>query len=166
MSKPRAPWEHEGGFTLTEVMVTIIIMGIVFAIASSMWFGAIESRKVDSATNQVAADLRLVHSKATNRLADYSFVTPAATVPAGVIPLSTYDTGPTGGTLVLNRLPDRTEIAVATNIRFKADGTAEVISGPPSVSGTITITVRSAKDPANNHTIQINTATSRVKVVP
>ena len=61
-------WEDERGFTLIEVMVTIIIMGIVFAIASSTWFGAIESRRVDSATNQLAADLRQAHTRATNRL--------------------------------------------------------------------------------------------------
>src|SRR5215207_415518 len=61
--------EDERGFTLIEVIITIIIMGIVFAIASSSWFDAIESRKVDSATNQLVADLRQAHSKATNRLA-------------------------------------------------------------------------------------------------
>ena len=31
--------EDERGFTLIEVMLTIVIMGIVFAIASSTWFG-------------------------------------------------------------------------------------------------------------------------------
>ena len=64
--------EDERGFTLIEVMVIIIIMGIVFAIASSTWFGVVESRRVDSATNQLAADLRLAHTSATNRLVDAS----------------------------------------------------------------------------------------------
>jgi prepilin-type N-terminal cleavage/methylation domain-containing protein len=58
----------ERGFTLPEVLVVIVLMGIVFAIATSTWFGVIESRRVDSATNQVASDLRLAHSAATNRL--------------------------------------------------------------------------------------------------
>jgi len=62
--------EDERGFTLVELMLVILIMGIVFAIASSTWFGAIESRKADSATNQVLADLRHANSKATNRLED------------------------------------------------------------------------------------------------
>src|SRR5215207_9674499 len=44
-------------------------MGIVFAIASSMWFGAIDSRRVDSGTNRLTADLRQAHSRAINRLA-------------------------------------------------------------------------------------------------
>ena len=68
-------WEDERGFTLIEVIVTIIIMGIVFAIASSIWFGVVESRRVDSATNQLAADLRLAHTRATNRLEDWQAVT-------------------------------------------------------------------------------------------
>lgn len=62
------PWEDGRGFTLVEVMVTIILMGIVFAIASSTWFGVVESRRVDSATNQIASDLRLANATATNRL--------------------------------------------------------------------------------------------------
>src|SRR5829696_6760296 len=43
-------------------------MGIVFAIASSTWFGAIDSRRVDTGTNRLAADLRHAHSRAINRL--------------------------------------------------------------------------------------------------
>ena len=152
--------EDERGFTLAELLITIIIMGIVFAIASFSWVDAIESRRVDSATNQVTVDLRTVHSKATNRLADYSFVAPASAVPPGVDPLSTYETGPTDGTLVFNRLPDGTQIAAATNIKFKGDGSAQVISGANP------ITVGSSKDAANNHTIDVNIATSRIKVVP
>jgi len=141
-------------------------MGIVFAIASSSWFRAIESRKVDSATNQVAADLRLAHSQATNRLADSFFVTPTAgPVPAGLDPLATYDVGPTG-TIAFDTLPEGSKISVATNIKFKADGTTEVVSGPPPVGGIITITVISSTDATNDHDIEINTATSRISVVP
>ena len=60
--------EDERGFTLVELMLVIIVMGILFAIASSTWFGAVESRRVDSATSQLAADLRQAHSRAINRL--------------------------------------------------------------------------------------------------
>ena len=88
--------EDEHGFTLSEVLVTFILMGILFGIASSVLFGVAEGRRVDSATNQVVADLRLAHSQATNRLTDTSFVVPADTVPAGVDPLSTYQVGPPG----------------------------------------------------------------------
>ena len=79
--------EDERGSTLIEVMVTIVMMGIVFAIASSTWFGVVESSRVDSATNQLAADLRLAHTSATNRLEDWQVVLAADS--------STYAIGPT-----------------------------------------------------------------------
>ena len=158
MTGRQGPWEDERGFTLTEVMVVVIIMGIVFAIASSTWSNIVEVRQVDAATNQVAADLRLAHSRATNRLADQNFVAPSGTVPVGVDALSIYQTGPTG-TLVTNRLPDGTQIAAATTIVFKADGSAQVTGANP-------ITVRSSSDTSNNHTIEVNTTTSRIEVVP
>jgi type II secretory pathway pseudopilin PulG len=146
------------------LVLVILLMGVVLAIASSSWLGAIQSRKVDSATNQVASDLRFAHSQATNRLADSNFTTPDPTPPAGAVPLSTYEIGPAGA-VASDRLPSGSQISVATNIKFKADGTAEVVSGPAPVGGFITVTVRSSTDATKNHDIQINTATSRVRVV-
>lgn len=56
------------GFTLVEVMTTIVIMGILFSIATFSWQNAVEGRSVDSAANQVLADLRLLNTTATSRL--------------------------------------------------------------------------------------------------
>jgi type II secretory pathway pseudopilin PulG len=133
-------------------MITILVMGIVLGIATSSWFGVIRSRNVDSATTQVAADLRLAHSQATNRLAEYKVLVSANS--------STYQVGPTAGPLATKTLPDGTQTLAAADIRFKADGSATVFSG------TTPITVKSSVDPNNNHTIQINTLTSEINVVP
>ena len=153
---PHGFWQSERGFTLMELVIVITIMGIVFAIASSTWFGAVESRRVDSATNQLAADLRQAHTRATDRLADQTVTLTAGnseyTLPNGdTADLDdNYDTGPAG---------DVVSVAAASTIVFKADGTAQITGANP-------ITVRATNNPADNHTIQINTTTSEIKVVP
>jgi prepilin-type N-terminal cleavage/methylation domain-containing protein len=152
--------EDERGFTLFEVIATIVIMGIVFGIAllgTSTWFGVAESRRVDSATNQVVADLRLAHTQATNRLTDSSFVVPSADS-------STYQIGPPAD-LKTRTLPGddqgtpKTKILDATTITFHTEGGAAI-----DPAGVINITV-AATDGDPCHTINVNTVTSRVKVV-
>ncbi len=145
----------ERGFTLIEVMVTIIIMGIVFGIVSSTWFNMAESRRVDSATNQVVADLRLAHTQATNRLTDSSFVVPSANS-------STYQVGPPGNLETRTLLSDDqgtpdTKILAAKTITFHSDGRADI-----NPAGNITV---ASADGDPTHAINVNTVTSRVKVV-
>ena len=54
----------ERGFTLPELLTTIAILGILLAIAVVIWLNIVEARRVDAAANQLASDLRLVHSQA------------------------------------------------------------------------------------------------------
>jgi prepilin-type N-terminal cleavage/methylation domain-containing protein len=68
----------ERGFTLPEVMIVIAIMGIVAAIAVPTWQGLTDGRRVDSAANQLVADMRLSSTTATNRLSS-SYLTFNAT---------------------------------------------------------------------------------------
>src|SRR5215211_3483833 len=158
--------EDERGFTLIEVMITIVIMGIVAGIASTFWFNMAESRRVDSATNQVVADLRLAHTQATNRLTDSTFVVPADPVPAGVVdPLSAYQVGPPGDLDTMTLPGDdqgtpKTKILAATTITFHSDGGAEI-----DPAGDITVTTTDGDPDDPSHTINVNTVTSRVKVV-
>lgn len=60
--------KKEHGFTLPEVLIVIVILGILVGIAVPVWLGVVESRQVDSAANQLASDIRLAYNKATNRL--------------------------------------------------------------------------------------------------
>ena len=66
--------KDQRGFTLPELLVTIAIMGILLAIAIIIWLGILEQRRVDAATNQLVADMRLAHSKAGNQLTDWRVV--------------------------------------------------------------------------------------------
>src|SRR5215212_5556345 len=110
--------EDERGFTLIEVIITILLMGVVFAIASSMWFGAIESRRVDTGTNRLAADLRHAHSRAINRL-----VPQTVTLAAGN---SQYTMTGVTNPVDLDDFPGATVVVVNTGaaITFNPDGSA------------------------------------------
>jgi Tfp pilus assembly protein FimT len=55
-------------------MVVIAILGILIAIAIIIWLGILEQRRVDAAINQLAGDMRLAHSNATNQLTDWRVV--------------------------------------------------------------------------------------------
>ena len=66
--------KDERGFTLPELMTTIAILGILIAIAIIIWLGILERRRVDAAANQLAADMRLAHTSATNQLTDWRIV--------------------------------------------------------------------------------------------
>ena len=147
----QGPWEDERGSTLAEVMVVIIVMGIVFGIASSSWFGVVESRRVDSATNQVAADLRLAHTTATNRLDDWRIEMDADT--------RDYRMGPDGDVLSPLSLPERTEF-------LPTSGVSDIVfdpAGGAQITGAGNIRI-AADDGSPCHEIGINSVTSRVEV--
>jgi Tfp pilus assembly protein FimT len=147
--------------TLIELTMVIIVMGLVFAIASSNWLGAIESQKVDSATNQLAADLRQAHTRAINRLTNQTVQLTAGnseyTLPGGVAD----DLDDNGG---LGPAGDAVSAAAASTIVFKGDGSAQVTGAGLAANP---ITVRSTKNPGKYfHRIEINPVTSRIKIGP
>jgi prepilin-type N-terminal cleavage/methylation domain-containing protein len=157
--------EDERGFTLNEVMVTIIIMGILSSIAISTWFHVIESRRVDTATNQLAADLRQAHTTATNRLAPQ------------VVNLSAGSSAYSMTGFPFRDLDDdashKVTVDTTVSIAFCPDGSAEIppsnpVCSPGAVGGLTTITVGLPANPAQepNHTIQINHVTSGIRIVP
>ena len=65
---------EERGFTLPELLTAIAILGILIAIAIIVWLGLLERWRVDAAANQLAADLRLANTSATNQLTDWRVV--------------------------------------------------------------------------------------------
>ena len=154
MSRRQRVWQHEHGFTLMEVLITIILMGLLFAIASSVLFGIVEGRRVDSATNQLAADLRLAHTRATNRLEQWEVSLDAD---------SSYTIGPIAAPSPrdLDDDPVGDEVVVDTTatITFEADGSAVLPGDAPLI-------VSSADDEDLFHEIEINAATSRIQIDP
>ena len=169
--KNPAIWRSEYGFTLPEVMMTIVIMGILLAIASSTWFRFIESRTVDSAANQLAADLRLANTRATNQLTDWRvqiFLGRSDPAQADYVVKGPSDS--------LRSLPENSMITGSgtelnedggsRTIRFRPDGSVEAVGGfgDADGDGEISITVSVDGDPSRKLTVV--PTTSRVRVVP
>jgi prepilin-type N-terminal cleavage/methylation domain-containing protein len=150
--KPGGLWKDEWGFTLPEVLITIVLMGIVCAIATSTWNSIVDSREVDSAANQLVADLRLAHSTATNRLADQVVSLTADS--------SRYSVPGSASLRDLDDDPDNHLVTVDTTatITFKPNATAEPAGAP------ITFRVQSADDEDKFHDIEVVPATSRVQI--
>ena len=181
------PWKSELGFTLPEVLITVVVMGIILAIATSSWFGVVESRRVDSATNQLVSDLRLAHTKATNQLATWRVVLnpDRADESAGAdYTLVKLDSAgnPVSGSQISRILPDNVHlnsptllpIGGTTAIQFAADGSASTVgtlslgaagtdgcaAGTPATGPRIRVTV----DNNPMHCITFNTTTSRIQI--
>lgn len=73
-SRRAGTWRDERGFTLSELLTAIVILGILIAIAVIVLLGILEARRVDAAANQLKADMRLAHTSATNQLTDWRIV--------------------------------------------------------------------------------------------
>jgi prepilin-type N-terminal cleavage/methylation domain-containing protein len=157
-------WQSERGFTLFEVMVVIIIMGVLAAVAMSFWWPVVESRRVDSATNQVVSELHRAHNSATNRLEDWQ----VDLIPPGD-PTNNYRIGPCEDPCA-NPLPppsrsleERTEFPpgmAGARVVFHPNGGAEVFS---PAGNRIRV---AALDNSPCHEIEINPVTSRIEVFP
>lgn len=166
--------------------MVILIMGILFAIAMASWNSVIESRRVDSAANQLAADMRLAHSSAVNQLTDWRVVVilnrgdasagpdyylMKLNAPYPANPLNVVETIPRtfDGNVSANQafqddqsqtfffVPESPKPPSTLTFEFNSDGGSRVYAG---VSGSVCVTV----DGNPESRIYVQSVTSRVEV--
>jgi prepilin-type N-terminal cleavage/methylation domain-containing protein len=159
-------WQSERGFTLVEVMVVIIVMVVLATIAMSVWWPVVESRRVDSATNQMASELNRAHTSATNRLEDWKVDLRPPGDPSNNYRIGPCEADPCVGAPLpppSRSLEERTEFPpgmAGVSVVFHPNGEAEFFGAAGNV-----IQVRSAEDDGDPcHEIEVNPVTSRIEV--
>lgn len=148
---------------MPEVLITIAILGILIGIAVPSWQSVVEGRRVDSATNQFASDLRLAHTRATNRLEDWAVVYAAGS--------RSYQLVPDGGTAINRTLPEGTQILSTevdvvggnSTITFTPRGEANASYDNTEGDSKIDIVV-SSDDGSPSNTIHVVPPTAEVEI--
>lgn len=59
--------ENSSGFTLLEVLVVVVIVGILGAIAAPGWLGFVQRQRMNTVRNDLLGALRNAQTEATNR---------------------------------------------------------------------------------------------------
>ena len=67
-------WKDRRGYTLPEVLTAVAIAGVLAAISVIILLALLERWRVEAAADQLAADMRLAHTNATQQLTDWRVV--------------------------------------------------------------------------------------------
>jgi prepilin-type N-terminal cleavage/methylation domain-containing protein len=170
--------DDERGYTLPEVLTAVAISGILAAVAVIIFLALLERWRVEAAADQLASDMRLAHSNATQGLTDWRVVMmPDGTPLAGcseadycLIELkaaySTDDASPSlapGAPPAPRELPDGTKIKTVTFDPDCSGGDPDAVVAPsscgPGATRTLEFnsngTVRTLR-PGTNGTVRVS----------
>jgi type II secretory pathway pseudopilin PulG len=80
----RSPSQGEAGFTIMELLIIIIIVGVLSAIAAPSWLSFVNQRRVNAANDFVLRSLQEAQSQAKNKKLSYSvsLIAPSGGSPA------------------------------------------------------------------------------------
>lgn len=66
-ARPRGPRPHSRGFTLIEIVVVILILGVVLALAVPSYTGAVNGSRLAGTANELLASLKQARAEAIRR---------------------------------------------------------------------------------------------------
>jgi len=149
--------KSDGGFTILELLVIVLLLGTLTAIAASGWLGFIDRQRVRTVNDRVFQSLRLAQSEAKRTKRDIT-VTFNPTDPPTVTftpPLATGGSTQTldgGGEIKPGTIELRHNApAPANSIVFDYQGNVnDLPPNPPSPNGRFVVTVAPANSPSNS----------------
>ncbi len=119
-------WKDRRGYTLPEVLTALAIAGLLAAISVIIFLALLERWRVEAAAAQLAADMRLAHTNATQQLTDWRLVlthdgTPLAACSGAdycLVKLKTaYDAGDASPALAPGAPPAPKELPEGTKVK-------------------------------------------------
>lgn len=148
MKNPLLQRRSTAGFTLLEVLVVVIMIGVLFAIASPGWLGLLNRQRSTAARDQILQGIRLTQNEAVRTRREQTMTLnttanpPTITVKGATERLGNGNLRP--GMLSLE--------APVTTITFDADGNVKDGIAPPVV-----ITVRAPANTGKRRCVIIQT---------
>jgi prepilin-type N-terminal cleavage/methylation domain-containing protein len=146
----------DAGFTLLELLVVIILMGVIAAIAAPSWSLFMNQRRVNAANNVVLQSLQEAQSQARTRKVSYSvsFRTGSDGVPqVAIYPTKKPDPGNPNNTVDINPFTETDfnrwkslgqdlaiksgQVLLGTNLNGENSGAPGSPTYPPSTTGPI-----------------------------
>ncbi len=155
----------EQGFAVPEAVAAVAILGILVGAATGIWQSVADSRRVDSAAEQLAADLRLAHTRAVDQSQSWRI--------EYTVSGNGYRIASEAGDSTLRMLPEGTRILNSDvvpsddrmTITFRPEGQADVVVADADLDNEID-TVVGSNDEIIERSVAVTPETSEVNLEP
>ena len=129
MTKRRCEFTEAAGFTLLELLVVIVIVGVISAIAAPSWLSFLTQRRMDRASTDLAGLLRTTQEEAQRKQIDKQ-ISFSSTDLAVTVRNNSATSGGETTALGEGELNDNFNLQASTPVVFDHDGKVEADTIP------------------------------------
>lgn len=139
MKNPRLRRNSTDGFTLIELIVVIVMIGVLFAIGTPSWVSFLNNQRVGSARDEIMQTLRQTQAEAIRTRREKTVTLNTTANPPQITGFQ-GQTVPLGqGKFTAGMIGVQITPATGTSIRFSSTGALNVTNPPGDVPITITV---------------------------